>query len=77
MTRILRCGCKSEYQDQTYGRGKRLHNDCDSRTEEYRCTVCGTQHGREAGRKSPAYIKPKSKSVGGKKSGLKGCKQRK
>ena len=76
MVRILHCGCKHEAQDKMYGRGKRLHNDCDGRTEEYRCTVCGTQHGLEKKRGSFTPV-PKGARVGGKKSGKKGCKQRK
>lgn len=41
-TVVITCvdGCKSEYQDQVYGVGKRLANLC-YKTENCRCTVCG------------------------------------
>jgi hypothetical protein len=37
-TRVLKCHCESKWQDEKYGRGKRLHN---ATTKGYRCTVCG------------------------------------
>ena len=44
-TKILHCVCKHSGQDEIYGRGKRLHNICNSPTKEpgkgARCTVCG------------------------------------
>ena len=36
---ILKCNCKHEYQDQTYGKGKRVCNPTKDKNE-YRCTVC-------------------------------------
>ena len=42
-TKILKCTCKSAYQDKRYGKDKRVHNvggATGSRT--YRCTVCAT-----------------------------------
>lgn len=38
--RILSCSCKHEYQDQRYGKGKRVHTATKD-DEVYRCTVCG------------------------------------
>ena len=43
MTKIIKCTCKHDYQDEKYGKGNRVHNST-SKTEtlkEYRCTVCG------------------------------------
>jgi hypothetical protein len=39
-TKLMKCVCKSSYQDDVYG-GKRLHNKANSKVSEYRCTVCG------------------------------------
>jgi hypothetical protein len=42
MTTIRECGCKHEYQDEKYGKGKRVHNKCRPKQgEAWRCTVCG------------------------------------
>lgn len=44
-TKILTCSCKSSYQDEVYGGGKRVHNtkkSADKTPTEARCTVCGT-----------------------------------
>jgi len=40
---ILKCNCKHEYQDKKYGKGERVHNECQSTKNKglYRCTVCG------------------------------------
>jgi hypothetical protein len=50
-TKILKCTCDHEYQDEHYGDYKRVHNECtkDNRTF-YRCTVCGAE--REAIKRS-------------------------
>lgn len=37
-TAILTCTCEHKYQDEKYGKNKRLHNETD---KGYRCTVCG------------------------------------
>ena len=39
MTKVMECNCKSEYQDQKLGKGKRVHNDL-AKNQGYRCTVC-------------------------------------
>jgi hypothetical protein len=37
---IIKCTCKSDYQDKRYGAGKRVMNK--RKTEKsYSCTVCG------------------------------------
>lgn len=42
-TVILPCSCKSTYQDERYGVGQRVHNECNVVSGKgYRCTVCGT-----------------------------------
>lgn len=36
--------CKSEYQDQKYGKGKRVHNTSGGVNKKTsKCTVCGTK----------------------------------
>lgn len=42
-TKILRCTCANDFQDKTYGKGKRVHNrmqDEPSGRPQYRCTAC-------------------------------------
>ena len=46
-TKVLPCSCKHPYQEQKYGKGRRLHNPLqftghEGEREEYRCSVCGT-----------------------------------
>lgn len=41
-TKILRCNCKNEYQDERYGLGMRVFNPRKDKT--YACTVCGRIH---------------------------------
>lgn len=46
MTKELKCGCKSEFQDELYGKGIRLFNNCGDnkgKVTAYRCTVCGKE----------------------------------
>lgn len=40
---ILKCKCKSEYQDQKLGKGNRIHNET-KKLNEYRCTVCASMN---------------------------------
>jgi len=40
MAVIKYCSCTNTYQDQHYGQGKRVHNECPN--DKARCTVCGT-----------------------------------
>ena len=37
---IKKCICKSEYQDERYGKNNRVHNEMVGQ-KGYRCTVCG------------------------------------
>jgi len=42
-TEIKRCTCAHEFQDATYGAGRRVHNAKrmkDGKTVGWRCTVC-------------------------------------
>ncbi len=39
-TKLIKCGCVSEYQDAAYGRGIRCANKTD---KAFRCTVCGDE----------------------------------
>lgn len=43
MTFIKECTCKSEFQDQRYGKGMRVHNEGKGGVgfDDFRCTVCG------------------------------------
>ena len=44
MTKIIKCRCKSEFQDERYGKGKRVHNQTTKNNgRTYRCTVCGNE----------------------------------
>ena len=42
---IMKCTCKSDFQDKTYGKGNRLFNMRDSKKHpgEATCTVCGSK----------------------------------
>ena len=42
-TKIKSCTCKHEWQDKTYGVGKRVMNSTTKETTTYRCTVCGKE----------------------------------
>ena len=39
-TKLIKCGCVSEWQDMAYGRGVRVANKTD---KAFRCTVCGDE----------------------------------
>jgi hypothetical protein len=42
-TSILNCNCSSEYQDEKFGKGKRVHNKARTKSgtgSAWRCTVC-------------------------------------
>ena len=45
MTKELPCTCKSEFQDERYGKGVRVFNEmmAGSKVSGYRCTVCGKE----------------------------------
>jgi len=43
-SKLLRCGCESEFQDKEYGKGIRLHTVVtrpEKKSWRYTCTVCG------------------------------------
>lgn len=42
-TVILPCECRHDFQDQRYGRGRRVHN-VGKEGLFARCTVCGKEH---------------------------------
>jgi hypothetical protein len=48
-TKVIRCNCTSQYQDETYGKGNRLANEY---AKGYRCTVCGRETKSETDSKS-------------------------
>jgi hypothetical protein len=66
MTDRVRCNCKSEFQDETYGKGVRVATPCGSppsSARSVRCTVCGKEYsisGRED-KKSEKPSGPKKK----------------
>jgi len=41
-TKIITCSCHHDYQDEKYGKGRRLYNPCKD-GKAHRCTVCGTE----------------------------------
>jgi len=46
---ILQCSCISVQQDKLYGSGRRVFNECKSKssgTVPFRCTVCGRMQDR-------------------------------
>lgn len=50
--KILPCSCKHEFQDKTYGVGKRLMNHAPQKggkPNRYRCTVCQKEHDSKSG----------------------------
>ena len=49
MTQIRPCNCKNEYQDNRYGKGRRVKNKTVS--ESWRCTVCATDEKQTVKRK--------------------------
>lgn len=43
---ILPCTCQHKQQDEMYGKGNRVWNECKRKTSNWarwRCTVCGTE----------------------------------
>lgn len=42
-TKIGFCTCKHDYQDEKYGKGKRVLNFKIKPNEGWRCTVCGKE----------------------------------
>jgi len=43
-TKIMKCSCKSEFQDQQYGEGMRVFNQMGKdHKDSYRCTICGKE----------------------------------
>ena len=45
MTAIKQCTCEHEFQDQTYGKYRRVFNEklANNRHNGWRCTVCGKE----------------------------------
>lgn len=41
--KVVNCNCKHKYQDDIYGKGKRLGN-VNVKEDKAVCTVCNTQH---------------------------------
>ncbi len=40
--KIIKCTCKHEFQDKTYGKGMRVFNTED-KSSDSTCTVCGAK----------------------------------
>ena len=64
-TRILNCSCASQFQDERYGCGLRLHNrmkQTDPAKQLWRCTVCLNIHStarKEESKPEPEPLKSK------------------
>lgn len=44
MSKVMKCNCQHESQDELYGKGMRLFNECTVNGKDgYRCTVCGKE----------------------------------
>lgn len=45
MTKEMQCTCKSEFQDERYGKNIRVFNEMKSGSKSlgWRCTVCGKE----------------------------------
>lgn len=52
---IIPCNCKHEYQDETYGKGNRVHNFATKAGQggagAWRCTVCSSMKPAKTGDK--------------------------
>ena len=44
-TKIIKCNCNSEWQDETYGPGNRVGNEL--KNGQFRCSVCSTVIGSQ------------------------------
>lgn len=44
MTKVIKCTCEHQFQDETYGKSFRLANMMGSVVPKYRCTVCNKVH---------------------------------
>lgn len=44
-TAVFQCNCKSDFQDEFYGKNMRLFNakGKEPKVDGYRCTVCGRE----------------------------------
>ena len=52
MTEVLQCTCKSEFQDELYGKELRLMNTVGKdKPNGYRCTVCNKEYKLGEGKK--------------------------
>ena len=51
---IRSCICKHTFQDETYGKSRRVMNACQG---GYRCTVCGASASKET-KPEPAKAEP-------------------
>ena len=62
-TKVLSCNCKSEYQDERHGKGRRVHNKGKREGESayYKCTVCGNKVRVFIGKETQSETKTKSK----------------
>jgi len=42
MTKVLKCTCVQDFQDETYGKNMRVHN-ATAKEDVFRCAVCNTE----------------------------------
>lgn len=74
---IAKCNCKHTFQDQRYGKGKRVFNrsGAKGKDNEYRCTVCGLT--QTFGQTRAAILYEKTKEKEDKESKKKASKEKK
>ena len=47
--KVIKCTCKNEYQDKTYGEGMRVHNFAPKAGGQgmWRCTICENEKAKQ------------------------------
>jgi len=61
---VLPCTCKNEFQDETYGKNKRLHN-IDAEGKKASCTVCegSARYNKRNSKATPPTTNRASKNI--------------
>jgi hypothetical protein len=74
---LIKCTCSHDEQDRLYGKGVRVGNE--TRSSQYRCTVCGTLIGTKtvATAKAPVITAETPTKADEKKAGADNAKSKK